>query len=110
MHIDITHIGNILKSARKAKGHTQQELADLIGSSLRTITDLENDNRYPSYDVLFRIIVTLDIDANLIFRPHATEHTVEQHQILLRLSKSSAQEKRIVFAMVEALVRELGGE
>ena len=39
--------GEKLKKARQEKGFSQEDLARMVGVSLRTIMNYENQNRYP---------------------------------------------------------------
>ncbi len=55
---------------RKKYGYTQQDIADMIGSSRQYICDLENSNRYKhiTIDFLGRIADALEIDIKEFFR------------------------------------------
>ena len=53
--------GEKLKSARKAKGFTQKELADKIGAKHNSVSDWENDKNKPDMDTLESICGVLDI-------------------------------------------------
>ena len=54
--------------ARRKNGLTQAELAEKIEVSLKTVIDIEKGKRNPTFDVLYRLIIALDIPAELIFR------------------------------------------
>lgn len=59
-----------LKTLRKDKGLTQQELADLTLLSREYVCDIENKNRnkHPSLSVIGRIADALEIDIALLFK------------------------------------------
>ncbi|MCL6479625.1 MAG: helix-turn-helix domain-containing protein [Peptococcaceae bacterium] len=55
-----------LKIARKAKGLTQQGLADMIGINIETIRSYEQGKRRPDLNMLKKISKVLDCDANYL--------------------------------------------
>ena len=84
---NIDRLGYVLKSARKDKGLTREQLAEIINITPRYLMSIENENKKPSYDVLFRLIRELCIPADTIFYPEKSHtHTkVEQLERLLYL-------------------------
>jgi putative transcriptional regulator len=60
-------IKNIVKEKRKAKGLTQQDLADAIGTSRQTVIQLENREYNPSLKLAFRIANILEIHIEDLF-------------------------------------------
>lgn len=59
--------GNRLRSLRRAKGLTQQELADKTDVSRIYIQALESNRRTPSMKLLRKLALSLDVDpANLL--------------------------------------------
>lgn len=53
--MDLKKIGMILKEQRKEKGITQEELAQILNVSNRTISRWENGRNMPDFDVLIEI-------------------------------------------------------
>ena len=49
-------LGIAVKAARQKLGLTQIELADRVGVSLRTITDMETYQANPQFDTLYQVI------------------------------------------------------
>ena len=64
-------MGDIIKAARLKAGMTRRELADRIGYSVRHIKYVENNQRKPGLNMLFKLIRELDIPADKIFRPES---------------------------------------
>ncbi|HEY3997812.1 MAG TPA: helix-turn-helix domain-containing protein [Candidatus Xenobia bacterium] len=64
-------IGKLLRKARKAKGLTQERLAELIGSSQTCISDLENDHRLMQDEMLAKLSNVLDTSLATPVRPMA---------------------------------------
>ncbi len=56
--------GEVLKTARKKKNYTQDELASKIGVSKVTICWYENGERTPNYDNLIKLCDVLDLSLN----------------------------------------------
>ena len=54
-------IGAIIKTARKRRGLTQQELASLVECALPHIGRIETNKRKPSLDLLEKIFDTLSL-------------------------------------------------
>lgn len=109
MHTDMMSMGNVLRNAREAKNLTQSELAEMIGASTRTILAIEKNQRNPTYEVLYNLIHTLDISADLIFRPESAPLTVEQDQIIRELLACDDRAKDVAFQTLRSLVRALCG-
>lgn len=59
-------IGEEVKTARTAKGLTQDELAGLVGISRNYISDIERGQYTPSVKTLAALAATLDIDLNFL--------------------------------------------
>jgi transcriptional regulator with XRE-family HTH domain len=67
MSADRDRLGEAVKTARKASGLTQSQLAGLLEISLRHLKGIENDGRTPSLKVLRRIVRELNISTEDIF-------------------------------------------
>ena len=105
MHHDMTLIGRVLRSARETKGLTQAALAEKAGVALRTIIALENDQRYPTYEVFYKVIRVLDISADHIFWPENVRYTPEQEQVIHELFDCPEWEQLVIINTVRVLVR-----
>lgn len=55
-----------LRQYRNQMGLTQQELADLVGVSFRTIQSWERDETYPNASHLFRLCEIFGTDPNTL--------------------------------------------
>ena len=107
MHIDITSIGPIMRNARKAKRLSQAALAEHIGVSTRTIIAVENNQRYPTFEVFCRLVHALDISADLIVCPNRVPYTVEQEILVQELIECNDRERTIAIEMLRCLIRTL---
>jgi len=103
-------MGGVLRSAREAKGLTQAALAESIDVSIRTIIAIEKNQRNPTYEVLYRLVHTLDISADLIFYPDHDPLRAEQDQLVRELSSCDENQQRIVISTLRSLIRALRQE
>jgi len=53
-------LGNRLKTLRKQRGYSQEQLANLIGVSRSTLSRYEKDKTSPMMDVLEKMAIHLD--------------------------------------------------
>lgn len=56
----------LLKGARKARGLSQQELADMVGIEQQSYQRIEVGKRLPSVPVLVRLCDALDVSADAL--------------------------------------------
>lgn len=69
MHTEPETFGKIIKSARQRSEFTMEELAERVGITERYLYRIENEDKKPSYDVLYKLIRELSISPDLIFLP-----------------------------------------
>ena len=105
MHDKMTKIGEIIRRARESKKMTQLSLAKETDTVVRTIMDIENEKRYPTYEVLFKILHALDLSADHIFWPERTSCTPEQDQLLKALQSCNEREKAVFMGIAWAYIQ-----
>jgi DNA-binding XRE family transcriptional regulator len=114
MHDDMIRIGSILRTARETKGMTQAALAAATDTVDRTIMDIENDKRYPTLEVLYRIVRVLDFPSDHIFWPEKVPMSQELEQLVRAIQSCSKQDQAVVvetaWACIRALQREKGAK
>ena len=64
--------GERLRTARKSKGYTQEQLAEIIGVAKSTLTGYERGNREPNVLKIHALAKALDVDANFLLTPPPT--------------------------------------
>ena len=69
MHKKPEGLGNIIKAAREKSGITIENLAYKVGITERYLYRIENEEKKPSFDVLYKLIRELSISPDLIFYP-----------------------------------------
>lgn len=96
--------GQTIKDARHAAGLTQEGLAEQAGITARYIMAIENENKQPSMEVLFKIIRTLKISADTIFFPES-QHTDNKKEHLIRMIHlCDERDLQIATATIQALL------
>ncbi len=105
MHGGMKKIGGVLSAARKAKGMTQAELCDRTDIAPRTLIDLENDKRYPTHEVLYKLVHALDLSADHIFWPERVSFSPDQEQLVRALASCNERDKAIFMEMAWAFVK-----
>lgn len=101
---NIDLLGNILKAARKARGLTREQLAEIINITPRYLMSIENENKKPSYDLLFRLIRELGICADTIFYPEKQHVDTNVEELVRLLYLCDDRELKIVTATIKALL------
>jgi putative transcriptional regulator len=61
-------IANTVINARKEKNYTQQQLADMVDVSRRTIVSLEKGNYTPSLLLAFQLAEALEMPIDQLFQ------------------------------------------
>lgn len=61
-------IGSRIKELRETKGISRNEFASMLGVTVGAISNYENDVSSPKEPILFKIIETLNCDANYLFQ------------------------------------------
>lgn len=79
-------LNEILKNARKQKKLTQTELANIVGVKPAEVSQYESGKRTPRFNVLIKILDTLDISADVAL---GREQSVvsEDNSYSIRVSK-----------------------
>ena len=101
---NIDRLGSVLKTARIEKGLTREQLAEIINITPRYLMSIENENKKPSYDVLFRLVRQLGISADTIFYPENQHVNTKVEQIVRLLHLCDDRDLNIVSATIKALL------
>ncbi|HOG01770.1 MAG TPA: helix-turn-helix transcriptional regulator [Clostridia bacterium] len=97
-------LGVILKNEREAKNYSRELIADRVKISVRYLTAIENEGRKPSYKVLFRLIRSIGISADLIFYPEERNSDTDGAQLVRLIHQCDVRDRKVVLAVVEALL------
>lgn len=69
----LKELGQKLKAARKKKGLTQQQLADISHVSLKHIQNCERGKKNPSFEILRALVQVLDISLDSLIAPNTLD-------------------------------------
>jgi transcriptional regulator with XRE-family HTH domain len=81
----------------------QSELASEVGITTRHLMSLENSNRKPSYDLLYKLIRTLGISADAIFYPEREEHGFTPESVRTLIQNMNEKDMGIVIEAMKLL-------
>ena len=102
MHNDTDILSSVIKSARENADITIEALAAKIGISERYIYRIENEQKRPSFNVLFRLIRALAINSDLIFYPDKPCKDTEIEDLIRMLYNCDERSMEIIKATVKA--------
>ncbi len=66
--MDKLTMGDRIREARKHKGLTQEQLAELLDISVESVSHIERGSRLPSMQVFIKIIEVLNVSADYLLR------------------------------------------
>lgn len=97
-------LGSIIKAARQRSEVTMEALAEKVGITERYLYRIENEGKYPSYEVLYKIVRELAINPDLIFYPEKPSKDSEIENLIRVLSACDERSLEVVKATVKALI------
>ncbi len=92
-------IATVVREKRKAKGFTQEQLAEMVGVSSGYIGQVEREELTPSVPVIAVLLDILGIDANTLFF-EGSEDTPISREISLRASRLSKENQEIILGII----------
>ena len=99
--------GARLRTLRKERGYTQEQLAELTKLSTRHIAGIEKGEANPSFEVLYTIITALGTSFDAIFNP-ADEQVEREIQEVSGLFRACPEQGRqLILAAIRAMVKAL---
>ncbi len=95
-------ISTVIRESRKAKGLTQEALAEYIGVSSGYIGQIERGETMPSAATLSVLIEVLGIDANRLFYEEDDKMSLS-NEISIRASRLSKENQQIVLGLINVI-------
>jgi transcriptional regulator with XRE-family HTH domain len=93
-----------LRALRKARGLTQQKLADNVDRSVEAIGQFERGLSYPAYETLDAFTQVLETPASALFGEKTSEHRIElEARIAAAMARLDDDTLEIAAAQIEAL-------
>lgn len=100
----VTHLGSVVKSARLQKQLTRKQLAEKLRVSQRHLTAIENEQKQPSYNLLFMLVRELQIPSDMIFYPERQKNYKELDWLQDLLKQCDSKDLNIVISTVKSLL------
>ncbi|MPM80905.1 hypothetical protein SDC9_127956 [bioreactor metagenome] len=104
MHTISDTLGSVIKNARLHNELTREQLAERLNISPRYLISIENENKKPSYEILFKIIQELAINPDLIFYPDKLTKDSEIEDLVRMIYSCNTHSLQVVRATVKALI------
>ena len=97
-------LGDVVKAARIRAGMKRSDLATKLDISIRYLMHIENGQRKPRYDLLFKMVRILLVQTDEIFYPEVEHGSKAIKQIISLLHKCDDSDLSVVSATINALV------
>ena len=102
----VESIGKNIRRFRKERGYRLEDLAEMVGLSTNYMGAIERGEKLPSLETFIAIVNCLGISADFIFADVLTEgDQVKESVFAEKLSGLSAQQRKEVYAVVDALLK-----
>lgn len=100
--------GQRVREQRELKGLTMEQFAEALNISYNYLSDVERGRKFPRYELLFKIIETLDVSADILLRDQVTSSSYQTDAIISsKLAGLTADEKSFVESMVDTTIENL---
>ena len=97
-------LGEIIKAAREKSDFTVEALTERVGISDRHLYRIENGEKKPSYEVLYKLVRELSITPDLIFYPERLSTDSEIENLIRRLYTCDERSLEVIKATAKALI------
>lgn len=96
-----------LKFYRKSKNMTQEQLAELIGTTAQTLSGLESKYNFPSISMLNKIINALEVQPYEMFLDEGEELNLDiietQLIVIQKLNCLDTEKQKMILTIIDAL-------
>lgn len=92
-------VATVIREKRKAKGLTQEQLAEMAGVSSGYIGQVEREEMTPSIPVIALLVDILGIDANTLFFEESEDVPLTR-EISLRASRLPKEKQEIILGII----------
>ena len=94
--LDCHALGQEIKRRRKAKGWTQEHLAQLVDLTPRSIMYIENKGQHTSLNAFYKLVTLLDISVDDFFYPDRHNGEDERRKHIDRMLNSMNEKELII--------------
>lgn len=104
IRLDFRALGQEIRRKRKAKGWTQEYLAQLIDRTPHTVMYMEKRGQYPSITVFYRVVTLLDISVDqFFFSDRANDKNARRKRVDALINTLDEKELAVIEATAEGL-------
>ena len=89
-------LGKRIKEIRKAKGFTQEQVAEIIGMEPASLSNIENGRYYPTSDNLEKIIKVLEVKPSDLY---SFEHLAPEPEIINEMNEAMKNDFKLTQLM-----------
>lgn len=108
---NLIDIGNCIREQRQKAGMSQENLAELAGISVNTVSRIEGGQTAMSVEVFKKLVCILGMDANMLLGSPETPPDGSRQicEMFRRMGNLKKQEQKIVMQTMDALIDGLEG-
>ena len=101
-------MGDRIREARKAKGLTQEQLAEALELSVEFVGHIERGSKKPSIDVFKKIIEVLDVSADYLLRDSVSTGTLlGDNAIGRKIERLNPKQRVALEALIDTYIQYL---
>lgn len=101
---DISYMGAIFRAARKAKGLTQEKVAEIIDITPRYLVALEKGEKKPSLEKMLLLAHLLNIPGDALIHPQLASIDEEGQRFLRLFMQLKDRDKKIILAAIQEML------
>lgn len=106
--MDKVKFGEYVRSCRKAKGYTQQQLADMLSVNINSIGNIEHGKHYPDTENLFQLIEILDMSIDtLVFGESMLKPSSLPERLSQKIAELPKDARKFTYDTLEFIVNRL---
>lgn len=99
--LDKIRIGKIMKTIRKSRGLTQEQVAEKLGLASRYISDIERDKTKGSLNTLVSLCNIYHITPTYVLKEYLNTSDYKEDIQLVGFYRLSKKEKQLVLKLIE---------
>ncbi|MBQ7363507.1 MAG: helix-turn-helix transcriptional regulator [Clostridia bacterium] len=104
--MDKLTMGDRIREARKHKGFTQEQVAELLDISVESVSHIERGTRLPSMQVFVKLIEVLNVSADYLLRDSiSTGRLFGDNALGSKIEQLSPKERIALEALVDTYLQ-----
>jgi len=102
--INKQRFGLLIKTHRKAKGLSQEQFAEILGLTRKSISCIERGECYPSQDNIFRMALILDFSLDeFLFGYNRFSESISIEEINKKLNLLTSEQRKTIIYTIQAM-------